>query len=64
MPEKADVEVYHGRNRAAGTDGQVQYNNGGILGGSKIEYNDSTEATTLPKDVYIKAGQKLIFDGD
>jgi hypothetical protein len=62
MPDY-DVEVYKRKDKAAGTDGQVQYNNGGRLGGSEIEYDDGTKAATFPDHVYIKAGKRLYFDG-
>ena len=47
----------------AGSDGQIQYNNNGVFGGSEIEYDDSTKETTFPDEVILKAGKKIIFDG-
>ena len=60
--QKSHVEVHSTQGLAAGTDGQVQYNNSNELGGSNIDYSDSSETTTFPKEVRIKAGYKLVFD--
>jgi len=47
---------------AAGSDTQVQYNNGGSFGGAQITYNDSTLVTRFPAHIYLKEDQRLYFD--